>query len=50
MFCVPSEISVDEAKLKDEVSRIVNVHIELFGSLPYEKYCFIVHTSPNSGG
>ncbi len=53
---VPHEIAIwgrgnfNEARLKDDVSKIVLAHANLFGGLPYEHYTFIVHLSEDGFG
>lgn len=33
-----------------DISKIIEVEAEIFGSLPYEKYLFLLHLSPSGGG
>ncbi|HZS06662.1 MAG TPA: PDZ domain-containing protein [Blastocatellia bacterium] len=44
------EGNYDEARLKEDVARIVEQGAQLFGGLPYEHYTFILHLQPNIGG
>jgi predicted metalloprotease with PDZ domain len=52
----PHEIAVwgrgnaDDARLADDVRRIVEEHGAFFGGLPYERYLFIVHLSDKRRG
>jgi len=40
----------DEARLKEDLAKIVEQGALVFGGLPYEHYTFIVHLQPNIGG
>ncbi|HXG93809.1 MAG TPA: PDZ domain-containing protein [Blastocatellia bacterium] len=40
----------DEARLKEDLPKIVEQGARLFGGLPYEHYTFIIHLQPNIGG
>jgi predicted metalloprotease with PDZ domain len=41
---------LDEARLADDVRRIVEAHAALMGGLPYERYLFILHLSDRRRG
>ena len=40
----------DIEKLKKDFSKIIKKNYEFWGNVPYEKYIFIIHCTPKSGG
>lgn len=40
----------DDERLKADLAKIVEAGAQMFGSLPYEHYLFIVHVQPGIGG
>jgi predicted metalloprotease with PDZ domain len=44
------ETKLDEKKLIDDVTKIVEQAAKIFGGLPYEHYTFIAHLQPGIGG
>lgn len=44
------EGNYDEARLKEDLAKIVEQGALVFGGLPYEHYTFIIHLQPNIGG
>ncbi len=44
------EGNYDEARLKEDLAKIVEQGALIFGGLPYEHYTFILHLQPNIGG
>ena len=44
------EGNYDEARLKEDIAKIVDQGALMFGGLPYDHYTFIVHVQPSIGG
>jgi predicted metalloprotease with PDZ domain len=44
------EGNFDEARLREDISKIVEQGALMFGGLPYEHYTFLVHVQPGIGG
>ena len=44
------EFHFDENRLKADLAKIVEAGAQIFGSLPYDHYLFIVHVQPGIGG
>ncbi|MBZ0204202.1 MAG: PDZ domain-containing protein [Ignavibacteria bacterium] len=44
------EAKYDRLKLIDDFSTIIKKNYEFWGSVPYDRYVFIVHCTPQSGG
>lgn len=44
------EAEYDIDKIKDDISLIIKKNYEFWGSVPYNRYVFLVHCTPKSGG
>jgi predicted metalloprotease with PDZ domain len=47
---IDGEGNYDPERLRNEVRRIVEAHIAMFGGAPYRDYTFILHLRSNTGG
>lgn len=50
IVCITGDTNYDEKKLINDFSKIIKMNHEFWGYVPYEKYVFIVHCGPSSGG
>ena len=47
---IDGEGNYDPERLRNEVRRIVEVEVSMFGGIPYHDYTFILHLRSNTGG
>ena len=50
IFSLTGGADIDRESLVRDITKIIRKNYELWGSVPYNKYVFIVHCSPQSGG
>jgi len=50
VFSFYGEANYDKKKIAEDFTKIIKKNYELWGSVPYKKYIFIVHCTPVSGG
>ncbi|MFN0087909.1 MAG: M61 family metallopeptidase [Blastocatellia bacterium] len=44
------DFDFDEAKLKADLTKIIEAGAQIFGELPYDHYTFLIHVQPGIGG
>jgi predicted metalloprotease with PDZ domain len=50
IFSIFGEVDYDKDKIVNDITKIIKKNYEFWGKVPYEKYVFIVHCTPKSGG
>ncbi|MFT5289142.1 MAG: putative metalloprotease with PDZ domain [Planctomycetota bacterium] len=46
----PSGMNYDEEQIAEDFGKIIEEQMAVFGSLPYERYVFLIHTGGGGGG
>ena len=50
VICFFGEANYDIERMKSDFTKIIKRNFEFWGKIPYEKYVFIIHCTPQSGG
>jgi predicted metalloprotease with PDZ domain len=50
IFSIQGEAEFNKDSLLSDLRKIIKMNLDFWGSIPYEKYVFIVHCSPQSSG
>ncbi len=50
VICFFGEANYDIERMKSDFTKIIKRNFEFWGKFPYEKYVFIIHCTPQSGG